>query len=520
MKDYFGAASFLVAGAIVVAASQPVWAQSAAAPATQVTGVQTKLSGGGVQVMLETRDGNRPQVFSTVRGKSWVADVINTQLRLPGTLTFRQDNPAPGIASVEVFPLDANSIRVRVTGQNNSPTGQMDRNDRGLVISLAAPAGSSASAAPAQPSISVTRPTTPNPGPIAQTPAPVPTTPGANPAQPVPANINVAPPFLPRAVAPPVGDIAVSSVDIAPTTIDLGTAERIPRLVLREAPVREVLSLLSRAAGLNIAFSETGTTAAPAPGGAAAPAGAAGATISLDIENEPVQDVFNYVLRLSGLQASRSGRTIFVGRSLPAESRGLIMRTLRLNQLKADLPQVNLTTTSTSASSLTTSAGQGGASTNSTVGRTSNYSQNIPLRGALQILVGLGAEAAGGGAATGAPATLTDVPLRGLTVTADSRTNSITLIGTPRVVDIATSFLTQLDVRKRQVAVNVKIVDINLLNTDSFSSSFSFGIADTFVSVDGGRATTNFGQFRPPNAGQVQTSLLGQTVINNPYSDA
>ncbi|MDX2097418.1 MAG: type II and III secretion system protein, partial [Leptolyngbyaceae cyanobacterium bins.59] len=47
-----------------------------------------------------------------------------------------------------------------------------------------------------------------------------------------------------------------------------------------------------------------------------------------------------------------------------------------------------------------------------------------------------------------------------------------------------------------------------------------FGIADTFVSVDGGRATTNFGQFRPPNAGQVQTSLLGQTVINNPYSDA
>ena len=36
--------------------------------------------------------------------------------------------------------------------------------------------------------------------------------------------------------------------------------------------------------------------------------------VSLDIENEPVQNVFNYVLQLSGLEANnRIGRTIFVG---------------------------------------------------------------------------------------------------------------------------------------------------------------------------------------------------------------
>ncbi len=65
---------------------------------------------------------------------------------------------------------------------------------------------------------------------------------------------NQAPPFLPRAVAPPVGDITQASIDTSPTTIDLGTQERVPRLVLREAPVREVLSLLARAAGLNLAY--------------------------------------------------------------------------------------------------------------------------------------------------------------------------------------------------------------------------------------------------------------------------
>ncbi len=118
--------------------------------------------------------------------------------------------------------------------------------------------------------------------------------------------------FCPEAIAPPVGDIAVSNTDTSPTTINLETTERVPRLVLRDAPVREVLALLARAAGLNLAF----TTATP-PGaqqGQADPAAAGGdegPRISLDIENESVQDVFNYVLQISGLQANRNGRTIF-----------------------------------------------------------------------------------------------------------------------------------------------------------------------------------------------------------------
>ena len=48
--------------------------------------------------------------------------------------------------------------------------------------------------------------------------------------------ISPTPPLLPRAIAPPVGDIAISTLNAAPALIDVGSAERIPRLVLRDAP--------------------------------------------------------------------------------------------------------------------------------------------------------------------------------------------------------------------------------------------------------------------------------------------
>ena len=50
----------------------------------------------------------------------------------------------------------------------------------------------------------------------------------------------------PRAVPPPVGDISTAQVDATGTTIDLGSAERVPRLGLtRCSRTREVLGLLS-----------------------------------------------------------------------------------------------------------------------------------------------------------------------------------------------------------------------------------------------------------------------------------
>ncbi|BAY89115.1 MULTISPECIES: type IV pilus secretin family protein [unclassified Tolypothrix] len=509
MKQLHGNSLLLGTAAFIFLAAQPVWADT-----TQITDVQLSQVDGGINVILKTSSGSRPQVFTTKRGNALVTDIINTQLRLPQGNNFRQDNPASGIASVEIVQLDANSIRVVVTGSNNAPSSQpVGRKDNRITLGFS-PSGDTTASKP--------NPTTPAPIPTTPTPPSNPTAPqtgkkpdvlvpnpeisiDGKPAQPAGPGQppNQGPPFLPRAVAPPVGDIAISNIDASPVNIDLGTQERVPRLVLRDAPVREVLSLLSRAAGLNLAY-VGGAASGGASSGGQTSAAAGGQTISLDIENEPVQDVFNYVLRLSGLEANRSGRTIFVGPKLPNSTRDNVMRNVRLNQV--------------------------------TVGV------------ALNFLVGLGAESAisrerlvtsvsavpvgNSTAAVTQTQTTTETKLetqradfkdsnpllRGLQALGDERTNSVTLIGPARLIDMAMAQLTQLDIRRRQVVVNVKIIDVNLTGTQDYNTSFSFGVGNNFFAVDNGAASLNFGGSRPATASEAATSVNDTPVITNPIT--
>ncbi|BAU11729.1 type II and III secretion system protein [Leptolyngbya sp. NIES-3755] len=493
---------------------------------TQVTNVRVNPNGAGFDVVLETQGSKAPQVFNVNRGNTWNAYVFNAQITQP----FRQNNPAPGIAQISVIPSGANGVQVTVVGTNAAPIGQIaSRNEQGVIFNVSGAGGGS----------------TPNPQPTAAAPmttaqaqstrsAPLPTTPVA---QAVPNSTTPVAPFVPsaqvpnqgqptvpvaptpplmrRAVAPPVGDQAISQIDTSPTLVDLGTNERIPRLVLRDAPVREVLSLLARAANLNLAYSESGAAGAQ-PGAAAGAARPNGPTISLDIQNESVQDVFNYVLRVAcipvanaggasggagscaALDVNRVGRTIFVGPRLPDDARNIISRTVRLNQVSV----------SDAAAFLTTQGAE-----------TQRPFEQVEIQ-----TVGEGAGARVIERRTPSILSLrategtAPLVLRGLSVSSNDRLNSITLTGAPRKVEIATRLLGQLDARKRQVAINVKIVDVNLLKTDDFNTSFSFGIGNNFFNVDRGAAVFNFGQYRPPNNTEANASLSGRPIINNPYS--
>jgi type IV pilus assembly protein PilQ len=322
-----------------------------------------------------------------------------------------------------------------------------------------------------------------------------------------PTRVNPAPPFQPRAVAPPVVDISVSSVDTSAYSINLGTAQRVPRLVLRDAPVEEVLSLLARAAGLNLAYiANSGDDTESSQ-----------RTISLDIENEAVQDVFNNVLRLSGLEANREGNTIVVGVRLPDSARPVISRTIRLNQLtlidarnfllsqgaeasdiatQTQVQSVRVNPDDPNSPTLTTETNRTTVELLSIADRSTPYQGYAPL------------------------------PLRGLLVSigqrqqADVGGNELTLIGDPRKVEMATQLLTQLETRRRQVAVNIKIVDVSLSNQDNFNASFSFGVGDTFVSSDGGAATVIFGGGNPPSSANVRDGISSPPVVPNPFGDS
>ncbi|MEH1918058.1 AMIN domain-containing protein [Nostoc sp.] len=504
MKQLHGNSFILGTAAFVFLAAQPVWAQI-----SQVTDVKLNPLNGGISVALKTSSGSRPQVFTTKRGKALVADVINTQLRLSQGNSFRQDNPAPGIASVEVSQLDANSVRVTVTGSNDAPGSQpVMRSPNGITLSFSPSTGTTASAptptaptAPISTAPPVTTPAQPAQNPGVLVPNPEVTIDGqpaqaAGPGQP----LSQAPPFLPRAVAPPVGDIAISATDASPSTVDLATQERVPRLVLRDAPVREVLSLLARAAGLNLAYvgGEQGG-GVQAGGGANAPA--VSQTISLDIENEPVQDVFNYVLRLSGLEANRSGRTVFVGAKLPNATRDMVMRSMRLNQVTVGVA-LNFLVALGAESAVSrerqvtsvSAVAVGNAAAPITQTQTTTETQVQPLRVDFKDSSPL---------------------LRGLQALGDERTNSLTLIGPPRLIEIAMAQLTQLDIRRRQVAVNVKIIDVNLLNIQDYNTSFSFGVGNNYFSNDGGVASLNFGGARPATSDESRNSLTSTPIINN-----
>ncbi|MCA2813180.1 MAG: pilus assembly protein [Microcystis sp. M090S1] len=293
-------------------------------------------------------------------------------------------------------------------------------------------------------------------------------------------------PTLPRAVAPPVGDIAISNIDASAEKVKFDRNMTVPRVLLREASAREVLMTLANYAGYNVVFtSAQGETNATSQ------------TVSLEFTNESVENIFNAVLLISGLQANRQGKTIFVGAQLPQGARNLISRTLRLNQVKAVAAAIFLATQGAEYQRLVT---QTEDIVDPLTGRVTGRRDVAPTLEPLTPQNTEGSKAA--------------LLLTGLRIAADDRLNSINLIGEPRQVQIATSLLTQLDARRRQVVVNVKVIDVNLLNTDRFNSSFSFGFNDGFFVQDNGAAVLNFGNMNPPTSSTVgRPGAFAQPVV-------
>ncbi len=517
MKRLLGYGSCLAGGALLALAAQPVQAA-----ATVITGVEVIPTDQGAQIVLETQAGETPQVFAVNQGNSLRADIVRTELQLTEGTEFIQQNPAPGISTISLVPLDSNSVRLTVDGEGRVPMGTVaESSNGGIVIDVAAQA---------------------NPAPQASTPLPeeIPTVPGSpeTVAQaddetdvpegeidapegdapepegpepdvlfpepeviidgvtiPEPAQQQVAPPFLPAAVPPPVGDIAISETRPDFGEVDLGTAERVPRLVLREAPSREVLTLLARAADLNVVFVDAAGEEGTGDG--------EGPPITLDIEDESVQSVFNSVLRVTGLQANRVGRSIYVGPRLPNAASDVVIRTLRLNQI--DVPQ---------ASNFLVGLG---------AERAVSREREVTTVTATEIAEGLEAQETQAETFTEEVLDVDridfqdSIPIfRGLQVVAEERTNSITLVGTPAVVELATAQLVRLDLRKRQVAINVKVIDIDLNALDAFGTSFSFEIGDAGFSSQGGVGFFNLGRNAPNGPTGVPSGVPITSITNIP----
>jgi len=464
----------LLSGALVAMAAEPGMAS-----VTTINDVQLTQTNTGLEVIFDTNGGDASNVFTVNQGNTLRADMTRTQLALPNGNGFTETNPAPGIAEVSVMPLDANSVRVTITGTDQAPAATVASAGGQIMLSVNSNRATvqQPSEVPdtletvADPTAEAMAQTTPDDSMVAPdtgetivpptqetpdvlVPDPEITIDGNPIPQP---QVQTAPPFLPRAVAPPVGDIAIAESSINQAGIDLGSNERIPKLLLRDAPAREVLSLLARAAGLNLVFTSEGGEGGEGAGGD-------GPLVTLDIEDESVNDVFNHVLRITDLRANRVGRSIYVGPQLPLGARSVISRTLRLNQVSASDAAGYLASLGATATQITTQPEIEVVTTEGAVEGAAAVSRTIETQTTEVEEISFDPDEDSGVA----------VPLAGLQAVADSRLNSLTLVGEPELVELATEYLTRLDLRRRQVAINVKVIDLNLASTENFGVSFTY----------------------------------------------
>ena len=301
-----------------------------------------------------------------------------------------------------------------------------------------------------------------------------------------------APPLQPRAVAPPVGDMAVGSMLLRNRSF-VNLKGPSVTMTLRNAPAKDALMAVAQMGGYGFVYVDD----APSPGAASGPplANIDTRRVSIAFRNEGYSRAVNSILLASGLQGKLEGNLIVAGPSALSKTFGSqLSKVYRLNQASANSAAdylaslgatINKTFTTTSTSSDVASTG---TPANNTASSTATMATTTQINSF--------------GASQG--------PLVGLIGTTDSRLGTITLVGESALVAIAEAYLKQLDLRQRQVALAVRILDINLENSQDIANSFAFRWGNNFIVNDNGQLLGAFGRLLPPTA----ESFLGAPVQN------
>jgi len=113
-------------------------AQTPAPEVIAITGVKANPTDKGVEVILETTQGEQLQVTNRSTANNFIADVSGGQLRLPNgnTFNFRSEKPVMGITEITVVNADANTVRVTVVGETGLPTVELFDDNAGLVFGV------------------------------------------------------------------------------------------------------------------------------------------------------------------------------------------------------------------------------------------------------------------------------------------------------------------------------------------------------------------------------------------------
>ena len=461
-------ATVVIAGVAQLVGSAPVWAQRVGAdqplqrqvPQSQrvdpLISLQLKVRRlpDAIELIIEGT-GPTPQLQQSTSGTSWQGQLFTA---VPAGLRVgpqRLSLPEVGLQSVS-FDGGGQTFALSVTPVPGINLGRpvVSSDGRDLIVTFASPVP--------QASLQTSRPNLAQPGAV-----PLPT---------------FAPPLQPRAVAPPLGDMAVGTMTLRnPGYLELSGPP--VTMTLKNASAKDALMRLAQLGGYGFAY-----VADPAPPAGAATPGAAAdpasRTISLTFQGESYGRAFNTALLAAGLQGKREGNVILAGPNALSKTFGpQLSKIYRLNQVGPNAAAdylANLGASVTKTNTITTSVTQGvaqGEAVSSSANSQTTQSSTITNVEAY-------------GASSG--------PLLGLRATTDTRLGTITLVGDPTIVSVAEQYLKKLDLRQRQVALSVRILDVNLDNLSEIDNSFAFRWGNNFIVNDSGQLIGAFGRNLPP----------------------
>ncbi|AFZ30226.1 TonB-dependent siderophore receptor [Gloeocapsa sp. PCC 7428] len=108
------------------------WLAQIEASVVQITNVRVEATEEGLQVVLETANGDFEVPETRIVGNDLIVDIAGAAI----AQTFSQANPTEGIALVSVTSLPNNQVQVTITGTDAPPAAEVTSEAQGLVLAV------------------------------------------------------------------------------------------------------------------------------------------------------------------------------------------------------------------------------------------------------------------------------------------------------------------------------------------------------------------------------------------------
>ena len=303
-----------------------------------------------------------------------------------------------------------------------------------------------------------------------------------------------------KATAPPLGDISVGTTYIPNLkTVELEGPE--VSMIFKEATAKSAIEFLISKTNYGYVWVQDDPTfkstnnideqnnfagGTSTEGGGGQNSSDSPRYVTMTINKKPFSVAFNSILMSSGLEAKMENGIVYVGPDVQDRIFSeRISRIYRLNQTTANAAAsylANLGAKVTQTNTITTAVTSGASQSQSVSGAASSATTTEQSTTSVRSYGG------------------NEGPLLGLIATTDDRLQTITLVGSPDLIKVAETYIKQLDLRQRQVALTVRLLDVEISDGTTIDNSWAFRQGNKFIVNASGQLLNTINDTTPPSA--------------------